>query len=117
MTRAHASSDDLAGRILNDTYLLESVLGRGAFGTVFAASHIRLGKRLAIKVLRASAGHAALHDMMVTRDFYETLPVQVRKHLVCRVVDELVPIVQKHQIEELVLGLDDTSTSQVGGSY
>jgi hypothetical protein len=49
------------------------------------------------------AGHAALHDMTVTRPFYARLPVAVREHLVCRVVERLEPIVQKHQIEGLVM--------------
>lgn len=48
------------------------------------------------------AGHAALHDMTVTRPYYEQLPADLRQHLVCRVVDRLEPIVQKHQIEGLV---------------
>jgi hypothetical protein len=50
------------------------------------------------------AGHAALHDMMVTKDFYATLPQAVRDRLVCRVVDKLEPITQKHDIEGLVMG-------------
>ena len=49
------------------------------------------------------AGHAALHDMMVTRDFHDALPPEARDHLVCRVVDRLEPIVQKHAIEGLVM--------------
>ncbi len=49
------------------------------------------------------AGHAALHDMTVTRGFHERLPAAVREHLVCRVVDRLEPIVQKHQIEGLAM--------------
>ena len=52
------------------------------------------------------AGHAELHDMMVTQDYYDALPEKARKHLVCRVVDELVPISQKHDIEGLVMGAD-----------
>ena len=54
------------------------------------------------------AGHAEMHDMMVTRDWYEALPDVARDHLVCRVVDELVPITQKHDIEGLVMGADPT---------
>jgi len=50
------------------------------------------------------AGHAALHDMMVTREFHAALPESARRHLVCRVVDELLPITQKHDIEGLVMG-------------
>jgi hypothetical protein len=53
------------------------------------------------------AGHAALHDMMCTRTYFEGLPEVVREHLVCRVVDELVPVTQKHDIEGLVLGVDE----------
>jgi hypothetical protein len=49
------------------------------------------------------AGHAALHDMTVTREFYERLPSAAREHLICRVVERLEPIVQKHQIEGLVM--------------
>src|SRR3954471_5850317 len=52
------------------------------------------------------AGHAALHDLMVTREYYDALPDQLRRHLVCRVVDALVPVTQKHQIEGLVMGAD-----------
>jgi len=58
---------------------------------------------LVIGVDAPGAGHAALHDLMVTRDYYDALPDQVRDHLVCRVVDTLVPITQKHQIEGLVM--------------
>jgi hypothetical protein len=54
------------------------------------------------------AGHAALHDMMVTPEWYKALPEIAKKHLVCRVVDELVPITQKHDIEGLVMGADPT---------
>jgi len=52
------------------------------------------------------AGHAELHDMMVTQEWYDALPEIAKKHLVCRVVDELVPITQKHDIEGLVMGAD-----------
>ncbi|MBA8879275.1 phytanoyl-CoA dioxygenase family protein [Phyllobacterium myrsinacearum] len=52
------------------------------------------------------AGHAELHDMMVTQDWYDKLPAIARKHLVCRVVETLVPITQKHDIEGLVMGAD-----------
>ena len=52
------------------------------------------------------AGHAALHDMMVTKDYHAALPKIVRDHLVCRIVDELTPISQKHDIEGLVMGTE-----------
>jgi hypothetical protein len=59
---------------------------------------------LVLGVDAPGAGHAALHDMMVTKDFYATLPQAVRDRLVCRVVDKLQPITQKHDIEGLVMG-------------
>lgn len=52
------------------------------------------------------AGHAEMHDMMVTQDYYDALPSQVRDHLVCSVVKELVPVTQKHDIEGLVMGTE-----------
>lgn len=52
------------------------------------------------------AGHAALHDLMVTPGYHATLPDSVRRHLACRIVDELVPIIQKHDIEGLMMGAD-----------
>jgi hypothetical protein len=58
---------------------------------------------LVIGVDAPGAGHAALHDLMVTPDYYDALPTRVRDHLVCRVVDTLVPVTQKHQIEGLVM--------------
>ena len=59
---------------------------------------------LVIGVDAPGAGHADLHDMMVTRAFHAALPPSVREHLSCRVVDQLVPITQKHDIEGLVMG-------------
>lgn len=61
---------------------------------------------LVLGVDAPGAGHAALHDMMVTPAFYETVPEPVRRHLVCRVVEELVPVTQKHDIEGLVMGAE-----------
>jgi hypothetical protein len=50
------------------------------------------------------AGHDKLHDLMVTQDYYDSLPQQVREHLICRIVEKLVPVTQKHDIEGLVMG-------------
>ncbi len=61
---------------------------------------------LVLGVDAPGAGHAALHDMMVTQDYYDALPPLVRKHLVCRVVDKLIPVTQKHDIEGLVMGVE-----------
>jgi hypothetical protein len=73
---------------------------------------------LVLGVDAPGAGHAALHDMMVTQDYYDALPADVRSHLVCRVVDTLIPITQKHDIEGLVLGVDAPggAAGAMGGS-
>lgn len=47
------------------------------------------------------------HDLTLTRGFYESLPQAVRDHLLCRVVDELTPITQRHDIEGLVMGVEE----------
>src|SRR5436190_22887883 len=59
---------------------------------------------LVIGVDAPGAGHDKLHDLMVTQDYYDSLPQQVREHLICRVVEKLVPVTQKHDIEGLVMG-------------
>jgi ectoine hydroxylase-related dioxygenase (phytanoyl-CoA dioxygenase family) len=59
---------------------------------------------LVLGVDAPGAGHAELHDMTITRGFDDALPEQARRHLACRVVEELEPIVQKHTIEGLVMG-------------
>jgi hypothetical protein len=61
---------------------------------------------LVLGVDAPGAGHAALHDLMVTQDYHDALPAAVREHLVCRVVDKLVPVTQKHEIEGLVMGAE-----------
>ncbi len=60
---------------------------------------------LVLGVDAPGAGHAELHDMAVTRAYHAALPEWVRAHLRCPVVDDLAPIVQKHNIEGLVMGV------------
>jgi hypothetical protein len=59
---------------------------------------------LVLGVDAAGGTNADKHDMAVTRDYWATLPPEVRDHLPGRVVDRLTPIVQKHTIEGLVMG-------------
>jgi hypothetical protein len=51
------------------------------------------------------ARNAERHDLQVTRPYYEQLSSQVRRHLCCRIVDQLESIVQAHTIEGLVMGV------------
>jgi hypothetical protein len=50
------------------------------------------------------AGNAERHDLQVTPDYEARLPEAIRPHIDYRVVDELVPIEQRHTIEGLVMG-------------
>ena len=59
---------------------------------------------LVLGVDAPGAGHAALHDMAVTRAFHASLSAETQARLVCRIVDELRPITQKHDIEGLEMG-------------
>ena len=59
---------------------------------------------LVLGVDAVDARNADRHDLQFTRRYYEALPDHVKAHATCRVVDELVPIVQAHTIEGLVMG-------------
>jgi hypothetical protein len=47
------------------------------------------------------------HDLQVSSAFHASLPQDVRRHLRCRVVDQLSPIVQAHTIEGLRMGMKE----------
>ncbi|HXK09564.1 MAG TPA: protein kinase [Vicinamibacteria bacterium] len=44
------------GAVLDGRYRLDSLIGGGSFGTVFRASHLELGREVAVKILATSAG-------------------------------------------------------------
>jgi hypothetical protein len=50
------------------------------------------------------ARNAERHDLQVTRACFDQLPLLVQRHLNCRIVDQLQPVVQAHTIEGLVMG-------------
>src|SRR5262249_42269859 len=49
-------SDDLVGELVEDRYLIQAKVGRGAMGMVYRARHVRVGRAVASKVL---------HDLVV----------------------------------------------------
>jgi serine/threonine-protein kinase len=49
---AGGDAADPAGRLLVDTYRLLRPIGAGGMGRVFAAEHVRLGRRVVVKMLR-----------------------------------------------------------------
>jgi hypothetical protein len=59
---------------------------------------------LILGVVRGDEAKPDEHDLAISREFDATLPQKVRDHLLCRVVDELEPITQRHDIEGLVMG-------------
>ena len=59
-----ASADPLLGTVVDGRYRVDRVLGEGGMGVVYAAMHVTLGKRVALKVLR---GEMARDDEVVQR--------------------------------------------------
>lgn len=54
---AEGATDHLApGSLLEGKYRIEELLGRGNFGAVYRATHLKLKRPVAVKVLRTSAG-------------------------------------------------------------
>ena len=57
MQNSPARSSIDVGSVIDDTYTIEALIGRGGMGAVFLASHKRLaGKKVAIKMLLAELG-------------------------------------------------------------
>src|SRR5262245_5335472 len=65
---AVVSEDPLPGTVLGERYVLETLLGEGGLGRVYAARHIRMPRRFAVKV---PSGAAALHPRARTRFMHE----------------------------------------------
>ena len=57
-------------------------------------------------VVRGDSPRDESHDLVLTREYSESLPESVRSHLRCRLVDVLEPLVQHHDIEGLVMGTE-----------
>lgn len=62
---------------------------------------------LILGVVAAEVANPDEHDLEVSRAFYESLSEQIRAHLLARVVDEVKPITQRHDIEGLVMGVEE----------
>ena len=59
---------------------------------------------LVLGVDAPGANNHERHDLQVTRPFYDALPEDLKGRLLCRIVDTLEPISQKHSIEGLMMG-------------
>jgi hypothetical protein len=61
---------------------------------------------LILGVVRGADANPDEHDLAITRTFHDALSPEVRDRLLYRVVDELTPITQRHDIEGLVMGVE-----------
>jgi len=64
---------------------------------------------LILGAVRGADANPDEHDLAITRPVYDSLSAEVRDRLLCRVVDELEPISQRHDIEGLVMGEEPDS--------
>jgi hypothetical protein len=67
-----------------------------------------------IGAVAAEAANPDEHDLELTRGYYESLPAELRDRLLCRVVDELIPITQRHDIEGLEMGVEGDEPPSMG---
>ena len=73
-----------AGDLIAGKYRIERVLGEGGMGVVLAATHLQLGQRVAVKVMR----HGVINDEAVERFLREARAlVRLRSQHVARVID------------------------------
>jgi len=78
-------------------------------GTEHASSVAR--PVLILGVVAGEVANPDEHDLELTRAYYDSLSPSLQEHLLCRVVDELQPITQRHDIEGLVMGAEDDGPS------
>ncbi|MDQ6945467.1 MAG: phytanoyl-CoA dioxygenase family protein [Actinomycetota bacterium] len=62
---------------------------------------------LILGVVASEVANPDEHDLDVSRPFYESLPEEICAHLLARVVDKVQPITQRHDIEGLVMGVEE----------
>lgn len=84
-TSSFAQVENLLGHVLDGRYRLEDILGSGGMGTVYRATHVTIGKTLAVKVL---AEEFAGDDTFRKRFLREAQAVsQISHHNVVEVSD------------------------------
>lgn len=76
-TPINITSEDLSGRILNNTYRLECKIGHGGMGAVYKATHLKIGDSVAIKFI---AEEMANNKVLVARFQREALAARKIAH-------------------------------------
>jgi serine/threonine protein kinase len=76
----------LVGTTLDGRYRIDALLGEGGYGVVYAATHLVVGERVAVKCLRPSAGSSAdakmdvLFDLKIAGGTPQNLRVRSRSY-------------------------------------
>lgn len=101
--------------VLHGKYKIESMLGEGGMGRVFAATHVKLGKLVAIKVLRPEL---ASNPDVVQRFLREARSAsRLRSPHVCQVIDvDQLPTGEPYIVMELLRGTDLQRLVRVRGA-
>ena len=81
----------LTGKTHNGRYHVERLVARGGFGVVYLATHLGLGKRVALKVMRRPdsipVGSKAYQKVWESFEQEARIVVTLRNHNICRVMD------------------------------
>jgi serine/threonine protein kinase len=104
-TDATIPLDPMIGAVLSGAYRIEKVLGEGAMGKLYEASHLRLDRRFAVKVLHVPL--AARDDMRQRFDREARVMSRIKSDHVVDVIDVAVaPDGRACIVTELLDGLD-----------
>jgi serine/threonine-protein kinase len=89
------------GTVLHDTYRIDEELGRGGMGMVFAATHLRLPRRVAIKVLLQTTDEQTLKRFRREAEICSRIG---HRHIVEVLDFNLLPDGQPYIVMELLQG-------------
>ena len=73
-------------------------------GTANLSPHTRAVLILGVVSGEVDPRDIEVHGLVLSRTYHAQLPESLRNHLRCTVVDELRPLIQKHDIEGLMMG-------------
>ncbi len=87
VTLVDVPADPLLGEVLGGTYRIDEPLGRGGMGALYLATHLRVERPVAVKVLHAAF---ADHDIALARFYREARAMaRIRSPYVVQVLDAL----------------------------
>ena len=99
----HSAPPDLVGSVLGGKYRIVRKIGTGGIGSVYAAEHVALGSRVAIKVLRGAAAADAAEIARLRRE--ARVQVSIEHPNVVRTIDlDQMPDGSIYVVMELLVG-------------